>query len=126
MSADGLTVRSSGPIFESLISLYGSQGRFDDALLTFDIITGQIDGPCLRAILLACSMASPSRWMEAITILHTSDVTESASGPGRVDQVALGNALIACSKADEFEEGLNLLHLYGVPDDGRYATPLRG
>jgi hypothetical protein len=64
--------------------------------------------------------------MEAITILHISDVTESASGPGRVDQVALGNAIIACSKADEFEEGLNLLQLYGVPGDGRYATPVRG
>lgn len=127
MSPVDLNIRSSGPVFETLIGLYGSQRRFDEALLAFDSITGQIDGPCLRAILLACSMASPSRWMEAITILHTSDVVETASGPGRMDQVALGNAIIACSKADEFEEGLNLLQLYGVSaDERRYAVPVRG
>lgn len=116
------TVESAGPILEALINFYGSQGRFDEALETFDSISGRIDGPCLRAILYACAQASPARWTDAVTILHTSDIVEGTSGPGKVDQVALGNAIIACCKADEFEEGLNLLQLYGAPQRDRPKT----
>lgn len=119
LSDKGHFIETGGPIFEALINLYGSQGHFDEALLTFDAIIGPINGACLRSILLSCSTASPPRWMEAITILHTSDVVESASGPGKVDQVALSNAIIACSKAGEFEEGLTLLQLYGDPESSR-------
>ncbi|CAJ1940268.1 unnamed protein product [Cylindrotheca closterium] len=119
MSDQGHFIDFGGAIFEALINLYGSQGRFDEALLTFDAIVGPINGACLRSILLSCSTARPPRWMEAITIMHTSDVVESASGPGKVDQVALSNAVIACSKADEFEEGLTLLNLYGDPESSR-------
>lgn len=119
LSDQGHFIESGGPIFEALINLYGSQGRFDEALLTFDSILGPINGACLRSILLSCRTARPPRWMEAITILHTSDVVESASGPGNVDQEALSNAVIACSKANEFEEGLTLLQLYGNPQSSR-------
>ena len=119
MSDTGHFIETGGPIFEALINLYGSQGRFDDALLTFDAILGPINEACLRSILLSCSTARPPRWMEAITILHTSDVVESASGPGKVDQVALGHAIVACSKANEFEEGLTLLQLYGDHQSSR-------
>jgi pentatricopeptide repeat protein len=120
MSVEERTSRIGGAVFEALISVYGSQGLFDEALRTFETIVGRVDGPCLRAILLACSTASPARWLDAATILHTSDIVEGTSGPGKVDQIALGNAIIACGKADQFEEGLNLLQLYGIPERQRY------
>jgi len=113
------TSRIGGALFEALISAYGSQGRFEEALRTYETIIGRVDGPCLRAILLACGQASPARWLDAATILHTSDIVEGTSGPGKIDQIALSNAIIACSKADQFEEGLNLLSLYGIPDAER-------
>lgn len=115
IDTENRTVINDGPILEALINFYGSHGRFDEALEVFDSISGRIDGPCLRAILIACTNASPVRWIDAVGIIHTSDIVEGSSGPGKVDQVALGNAIIACCKADEFEEGLNLLQLYGVP-----------
>jgi hypothetical protein len=107
MNADERTVCIGGPVLEASISMYGSQGLFDDALRTFETIVGCVGGPCLRAILLACSTASPTRWLDAATILHTSDIVEGTSGPGKIDQIALSNAIIACCKADQFEEGLN-------------------
>jgi hypothetical protein len=119
MNADERTVRIGGPVIEASISMYGSQGLFDDALRIFETIVGRVDGPCLRAILLACSTASPARWLDAATILHTSDIVEGTSGPGKIDQIALSNAIIACCKADQFEEGLNLLQLYGIPKNQR-------
>jgi pentatricopeptide repeat protein len=119
LSLEGRMIQTGGPIFEALINLYGSQGRFEEALATFETIIGRIDVACLRAMLLACSMVSPARWTDAITILHSCDVVETASGPGKVDQVALGNAIMACAKANEFGEGLNLLQLYGVPERKR-------
>lgn len=122
MSSEERTSRIGGAVFEALISVYGSQGRFDEASKTFETIEGGVDGPCLRAILLACSKASPVRWLDATTILHTSDIVEGATaGPGQVDQIALSNAIIACAKANEFEEGLNLLQLYGLLEYQRYA-----
>ena len=51
---------------------------------------------------------------QAISILHSSDITSTAIGPGEMDQGALTNAMIACARADRWEEGLNLLQLYGV------------
>lgn len=114
MSLEERTVHTGGPVLEALISAYGSQGLFDEALQTFDTIAGRVDGPCLRAILLACSMASPARWLDAVTILHSSDIVEGTSGPGKIDQIALSTSIIACSKANEFEEALKLIKLYGI------------
>jgi hypothetical protein len=114
MSREERCVNVGGAILEALISTYATQGRFDDATRVLDMIEGRIDGPCLRAMLLACGTASPPRWEEAVSMLHTSDIVEGTSGPGKMDQVALSNAIIACCKADEFEEALNLLQLYGI------------
>jgi hypothetical protein len=111
------------PVIEASISMYGSQGLFDDALRTFETIVGRVDWPCLRAILLACSTAFPTRWLDAATILHTSDIVEGTSGPGKIDQIALSNAIIACCKGDQFEEGLNLLQLYGIPKNPAIIMP---
>jgi hypothetical protein len=102
-----------GRVLEAMIINYGMQRRFDDAHTVFDMITGPTDGPCLRAILSACSMASPPRWEEALEIIHTSDIVESATGPAKIDPRAIGFAMIACSKADEWEQAYNLLFLYG-------------
>ena len=105
--------RIGGPIFEALIGTYGAQRKFDQALETFQSMNGRTNAPCLRAVLLACSTAKPPRWQEAVSILHTSDIVEDTNGPGRIDQISLGNAIIACSKANEMEEALTLLRLYG-------------
>jgi pentatricopeptide repeat protein len=117
---DERMVHIGGPVFEALISGYGSQGRYDDALRVFEQINGLVDGPCLRAVLLACGKATPPRWEEALAVLHSSDIVEGTSGPAKMDQISLGNAIIACSKANEFDEALNLLQLYGILKDDRY------
>lgn len=104
-----------GPVIEALINEYGRHGAYSEAERVFDMINGPANGPCLRAILNACATADPEpRWEEAVSILHSSDITLNAIGPGHTDQEALGNAMIACSKADRWQEGLNLLLLYGV------------
>jgi len=102
-----------GAIFVMLLGVYGQLGLVDDALDVFYGIMGQKDATCLRSVLLTCSLANPPRWQEAVSILHTSDIVEESSGPGRIDQGALSYAIMACSKANEFEEALTLLHLYG-------------
>lgn len=104
-----------GALFELLISVYGAQGMFDEALGAYQMISGRIaDTKCLRAILLSCSLVQPARWQEAVNLLHTSDIMEGTKGPAKIDQIALSNAIIACCKADEIKEALNLLRLYGL------------
>lgn len=114
MENEEITVRFGGPVFEALISIYGAQGLFDQALRVFELINGQVDGPCLHSILLACGTVSPPRWEVAIAILHSSDIVAGTTGPGKIDQKALSNTIIACCKANQYEEGLNLLRLYGA------------
>lgn len=109
------------PIYEALIATYGAMQDVDKAIETFHSIQGRTTAPCLRAVLFACSLSKPPRWQEAVSILHTSDIVEDSNGPGRIDQVALGNAIVACSKANEFQEALTLLQLYGAsPQESRY------
>jgi pentatricopeptide repeat domain-containing protein 1 len=108
-------IDTGSPVFESLIAFYGSMGDVEKAMKIADRIIGYMDAPCLRAILLAHASCSEPRWKEAVEILHTSDIVEGASGPGLIDQLALSHVLVACSKANEFEEGLSLLQLYGIP-----------
>ena len=103
-----------GPLYEELIAAYASDGKIDEAFQVFEGIRGNVDLSCLRSMLRACGTVSPPRWEEAVTLLHTSDIVEGTSGPGKVDQVALGLVIIACSKANNFEEALNLLQLYGI------------
>ncbi|KAL3908076.1 MAG: hypothetical protein SGILL_008621 [Bacillariaceae sp.] len=115
MDSHECSIEIGSPMFEALITLYGSRGDIDKATKVADRILGYMDAPCLRALLLAHSSCSEPRWKEAVEILHTSDIVAGASGPGLIDQVALGHVLVTCSKADEFDEGLSLLHLYGIP-----------
>ena len=113
MDASEMRSNLGGRVLEAMIISYGMQRRFEDAFSVFDMIAGQTDGPCLCAILSACSMASPPRWKEALQIIHTSDIFETAKGPAKIDPRSIGFAIIACSKADEWKEALNLLYLYG-------------
>ena len=119
MSPAEKTVTVGGSIIEALIKVYAAQAQFDKALRTFNTITGRVDGQCLRAILFACSIADPPRWEDAVAILHTSDIVESNSGPGRIDQVALGFAVTACAKANQPQEALTLLELYWTNESYR-------
>lgn len=102
-----------GPILEALIRLYGAGGKYVDARGVFEQIQGPVDAECLRAMLYACSAGEPPRWEEAVNLLHTSDVVEFTRGPGKVDSKALSYAILACAKADQWEEALNLAELYG-------------
>ncbi|CAB9519440.1 Pentatricopeptide repeat-containing protein [Seminavis robusta] len=121
MDSSDLNVDVGGAVIEALIAEYGRQGSYERAKQIFDKIEGPSNGPCLRAMLSACATAgSGSKWEEAIAMLHSSDITATAIGPGEMDQGALSNAMIACSKADRWQEGLNLLQLYGVNTESRY------
>jgi pentatricopeptide repeat protein len=119
MNADQRTADVGGPIIEGVIQGLGVLNRFDEALETFESVVGPSDARCLRAILSTCSIVSPPRWKEALSILHESDICSGTTGPTHVDPIALSYAMLACSKADQFEESLNLFQLYGGSD-----TPL--
>ena len=104
---------SGGPLSEALLFSLGSLGNFEKAKEIFDSIEGTCDAPNLRAMLFACSNASPPAWEQALDLLHTSDILFQCPPPTYVDSVALAYAMLACSKADQWEESLNLLQLYG-------------
>jgi pentatricopeptide repeat protein len=106
-------VKVGGHLLESLIQTYGALEHFDEAMGVFDSITGLSNSACLRAILFACSAAEPPEWEMALSLLHASDIVEDGVGPGLVEPGALCNAMLACSKAGEWEESLQLMRLYG-------------
>jgi len=107
-------VSIGSPLFEALISIYARLGDIDRALAIMDQISGCLDARCFRAILFAYSCCPQSRCFEAVELLHTTIIDETPV-PGSVDQIALSHMLMTCSRADEFEEGLSLLNLYGIP-----------
>ena len=63
-----------------------------------------------------------ARWCEAIFLLHTSDIITGALGRGNVEYSALSYSVIACSKENQWEEGLNLLNIYGTAS--KYGTQI--
>ena len=106
-------VNVGGHLFEALIQTYGALGHFDEAMKVFDSITGLSNSACLRSILFACSAAEPPEWEMALSLLHASDIVDDGVGPGLVEPGSLCNAMLACSKAGEWEESLQLMRLYG-------------
>jgi pentatricopeptide repeat protein len=65
MDASDRSADVGGPVMEALIKVYGQMGSYEEAKRIFDMIEGPSNGPCLRAILFACSTAHPSpRWEE--------------------------------------------------------------
>lgn len=108
-----MRVNVGGPILEVLIRQYGAGGKYTEARRVFDLIQGPVDAKCLRAMLYACSAGEPPRWEDALSLLHTSDIVEGTRGPAKVDSKSLSYAMLACAKADQWEEALNLAELYG-------------
>ena len=108
-----------GAVLEALILLSGKAVDFDRAFAIFQQMTGPSDANCLRAVLLVNSQSTPPRWVDGVSILHTSDIVEDVNGPGRVDQVALSHAIVSCCRGEEVDEALNLLYLYGIPVERR-------
>ena len=106
-------IRAGLPVISTLIHAYGSSGKYEEAMKTFKLIKGPVDGACLSSMLYACAKAQPARWEDALLSLHCSDIIPGALGPGRVDEMALTYAVIACAKANQWEEALNVLELYG-------------
>lgn len=102
-----------GSILEALIRQYGAGGKYVEARRVFEQIQGPVDASCLRAMLYACSAGEPPRWEDALSLLHTSDIVEGSRGPAKVDSRALSYAMLACAKADQWQEALNLAELYG-------------
>ena len=113
MGSEHRRVAVGGRILEALISTYGLLGFVDEALRSFESINGPSDADCLRAVLFACSQSSPPEWEMALSLLHTSDIVDGGQGPAHVEPGALCNTMLACSKADQWEESLQLLRLYG-------------
>jgi pentatricopeptide repeat protein len=113
MSPYEMRANVGGPILEALIRQYGAGGRYSDASHVFEQIQGPVDAGCLQAMLYACAAGEPPRWEDALNFLHTSDIVEGTWGPAKVDSKALSYAMIACAKADQWEEALNLAELYG-------------
>jgi pentatricopeptide repeat protein len=95
---------TGGPIVDALIQGLASLHRFDDALEIFTSVRGRPNDSSVRSILSACRTVSPPRWEEALSILHSSDEGSASGAPAPVDPIALGYAMLACSKADQFEE----------------------
>jgi pentatricopeptide repeat protein len=116
MAKEDRQVDHGGQILESLIISYAAVGHFDAAKRVFDSIEGSSDAANLRAMLLACSTSSPPEWEHALELLHSSDIFLQSLPPAHVDSVALAYAMLACSKANQWEESLNLLRLYGSSD----------
>jgi pentatricopeptide repeat domain-containing protein 1 len=102
-----------GRLLEALILAYGGLGHFEEAMSVFESIKGPCNAECLRAILFACSFAEPPEWETALALLHASDIVEGGEGPALVEPGALCNAMLACSKADQWHESLQLFRLYG-------------
>lgn len=120
MSDRDRSVNIGGSLFQSLIRHHGDQSEpgasYRAARIVFDSIIGPVDDQNLSAMLLVCSSAKPkSLWEEAVTLLHSSDIVWDAFGPGHISIRALSYAVIACAKADQWEEALNLIELYGNP-----------
>jgi pentatricopeptide repeat domain-containing protein 1 len=114
MSPSDMRASVGGAILEALIRQYGAGGKYTEARRVFDQIQGPTDAYCLRAMLYACSAGEPPRWEDALSILHTSDIVDGTRGPAKgVDAKALSYAMLACAKADQWEEALNLAELYG-------------
>jgi pentatricopeptide repeat protein len=102
-----------GPIIEAIITSYGKLGHYEEAKMIYNSIIGPINAGCLRAILFACSVADPPELEDSLHILHSSKkISDSVSTP-HVDSIALCHTMIACSKANQWEESFNLLRLYG-------------
>ncbi|KAL3800075.1 hypothetical protein ACHAW5_004442 [Stephanodiscus triporus] len=118
MTVEDRSVRVGGPLFESIIRNHGNATNpkiaYQAARMAFDSIVGPADDACLSAMLRICSMAEPVRWNEALMLIHSSDIVSKAPRPGLVSNRALSHAVIACSKADQYEEALNLIELYGT------------
>ena len=116
MKVDDKHVSIGGRLVETYIFALGIERRYEDAKIVFESIQGASDAPILRSILFACSNAEPPAWEDALEILHTSDIFFQSRPPAYVDEVALAYAMLACSKADRWEEALNLLQLYESTD----------
>ena len=118
MSVEDRSVRVGGPLFESIIRNHGNTTdpgtAYQTARTAFDSINGPADDACLSAMLRVCSTSDPVRWNEALMLIHSSDIVSRAPRPGLVSSRALSHAVIACAKADQYEEALNLIELYGL------------
>jgi pentatricopeptide repeat domain-containing protein 1 len=108
MGANHRRTGVGGSVLESLICAYAGLGRYDDAKRVFDSIEGPTDVALLRAMLFACSQASPPEWQEATSLLDAITKKE-----GRVDSGSLCKAMLACSKANAWAESLELLRRFG-------------
>eukprot|EP00571_Detonula_confervacea_P002929 CAMPEP_0172331866 /NCGR_PEP_ID=MMETSP1058-20130122/62143_1 /TAXON_ID=83371 /ORGANISM="Detonula confervacea, Strain CCMP 353" /LENGTH=1150 /DNA_ID=CAMNT_0013049141 /DNA_START=107 /DNA_END=3556 /DNA_ORIENTATION=+ len=116
MPENDRSVQIGGPLFESLITNHGNASdpgtSYQASRKAFDNIVGPVDDHCLSAMLRVCSSVKPVKWEEAILLIHSSDIVNKAYGPGLVSSRALSYAVIACAKADQWEEALNLIELY--------------
>ena len=114
MTAKDRSVCVGGPVFELIIQNHGNSTNpktayYQAARVVSDSIVGPADDVCLSAMLRICSIAEPVRRNEALMLIHASDIMSKAPRPGLVSSCALSHAVIACLKADQYKEALNLI-----------------
>jgi pentatricopeptide repeat protein len=96
-------------ILETLIQTYGALGHVHEAIHVFESISGLSDCACLRAIVFACSNSDPPEWKQALSYFHSNYIGKR---PNYIDSGMLCNTMLACSKAGQWEESLQLLRSY--------------
>lgn len=109
MSKNERRLKLGGTILKSLIMTYGNLRMYDDAKRVYESIVGEVDKQTTSAILFACSRADPAKWEEAIGF-----VKQQAERKNKryVNPMLLNYAVIACSKENKWEEGLDLIEDY--------------
>jgi pentatricopeptide repeat domain-containing protein 1 len=113
-------VAIGGPILRALINAYGAQGQYAQARQIFDTISPSCnDIGCIRSMLFACSTAKlQPAWQEALEILYSTNYTMTSDNrdgdartivlPAITDSVSVSSTMLACSKADQWQESFNL------------------
>jgi pentatricopeptide repeat protein len=122
-------VSIGGPILQALMNAYGAHGQYLQARKIFDAISStRNDIGCVRAILFACGTAKPRpAWQQALVILHATNCTITSVSwgseariivlPSSTDATSVSSAMLACSKADQWQESLKLWRAF-TDDDG--------
>jgi len=82
-------IQVGGLLIDALIRNHGNS-TYQGARRAFYSIKGPVDDRCLQSMLRVCSSVNPVKWKEAILLIHSSDIVNTAaSGPGLVSSQAL-------------------------------------
>jgi pentatricopeptide repeat protein len=103
------------PLVEPLILGYVSLGIDDKARSVYETMPESTRLTWARAALRRLSMATPTRYQDAIAITNT---VAASLGPDLIlDGAVLAHSMIACSKANQWQESLSLMQRFGTSNN---------